>query len=378
MVGQESTRMLLDMTTDKIVYKRADGEIPTIEDEETSVVKKKLLLSKTRDTGEVKVAALNSRTQHWVRKEADIPGFKYQGLVGIGPKSEFFNGLNFSPGQRKIGIRLVDYFEKNAFKDKASGNSVCDFGFFDIEPEKMITFPLSKPFKDSWKFTLESATFSTSFGSLRLSDGMPLNERMAYPSITEEYIVLNQATADAINADLGAVWDETEKAYRLADCIAWNSAKDIVTLVLNGNNFSLSFKSTVVVKKGKCFSGFNRAEGNEEGLVLGIPFLKSFYVGLDYDQESVSFSPNVRFINELGKSEGMLNIIDKFQEVVKLQLDINEEEKVMFKDVEVVNITKDIRTTHGDIGLEIAMLRDLLLRLKAKAGDTTNAGAFTE
>ncbi|KAJ2990205.1 hypothetical protein HDV02_004554 [Globomyces sp. JEL0801] len=365
--------MILDMNLDRTFFKITNKFAFTVEDEELSYENRSIKLRKIQDKQKIVLSGLESNFQFWISK-VEIPTFKYDGVIGIGPNSDFFTGLDFVPGQKKLGIRLVDYFAFSSFQSKFRSSSVCDFGEFDeesIDLTNKTTFNLIDEAKNSWEFKITS--FSLKTNNLIATMDMK-NSVVAYPSASELYIRIGQTEADKINADIHASWNDTASAYQL-NCSSLINGTDTVILELNNHSFTIPVNNSIVIKESNCFSGINRAQQSDK-LILGIPFLKSYYVGLDFEQRSVSFYPHKREVTEIEKADGLLDILNIYSRILKIQFNLNEAENIKFKGREVKKISENISTTVLEIDSEVKTLSLNLLDLKVKAGGSEDTKVF--
>ncbi|KAI8891610.1 aspartic peptidase domain-containing protein [Globomyces pollinis-pini] len=359
--------MILDMNLDRTFFKVTNASAITVEEEDIIYEKKLIKLRKIQDKQKIVLSGLESTLQFWNSKD-ELPSFKYDGVIGIGPNSDFFTGLDFLPGQKKLGIRFIDYFAFSSFQFKFSSSSVCDFGKFDEESivlENKTTFNLIDEAKDSWKFEVNNFSLKTKNLIATMNITPPV---VAYPSASDLYIRVNQTEADVINAGIHASWNDTASAYQL-NCSSLIDGNDTVILELNDHSFTIPVNSSIVIKEGNCFSGINRAQQSDK-LILGIPFLKSYYVGLDYEQRSVSFYPHKIQVTEIEKADGLLDILNIYSKILQIQFELNEAENIKFKGREVKRISAKINNTVLEIDGEVERLSRNLLDLKVKAGQS--------
>ncbi|KAL5040041.1 hypothetical protein BDV3_002262 [Batrachochytrium dendrobatidis] len=221
-----------------------------------------------------------------------VPGT--DGIIGLAPPSfnnqgtdtQFMQWLSYSFAVRQVSV-WHDVMVKEDQNDRSDNGGTITYG--GIEPGRSSGTPHWLPIQltnipgssNYWVVNMDSITFGG--GAIP----MPLDASMALVDTGTAQLVLGQQLFDVVNQQMGGI-DNGAGQYTL-DCTKAKAFPNLV-LTLGGKAFTLTSSQQYYTDGKICVSILGRAQDGEQRTILGVAFLRQYYVTFDYDRWAVGIS----------------------------------------------------------------------------------------
>ncbi|KAI8893283.1 aspartic peptidase domain-containing protein, partial [Globomyces pollinis-pini] len=279
----------------------------------------------------------------------------YDGVLALGPRSDFLIDIQYPSDNQKFGLYLGNYAEGDTSEITFGSYDQSKFSESSIDSFQLVDSPA---FLNSWAYESSSVTYTTKVNTTTIKSNVAFGKSFMMPSTITPFVILDEFTARNINTDIGATYDATIGAFKIA-CPGKNVLKTQVqfnhgTFVyeLDSDQFILNYGN------GVCVSGFNFViDDPYPAIILGNVFLRYYYSMYDYNLKRISFSKAKHPKSPSSIVLAKMSIVKLIAEQTKYQVAINQITNKQFRAPELV--TQTDRLTQSLVPLLLSVLENL-------------------